>query len=183
MFDELQKVFSGELYYNNSTPHQAVVLSYATDASVYQEKPAAVALPKTVADIKTLIQFASKNNCTLIPRAAGTSLAGQVVGSGVVVDISKHFTGIRRLEVYAAFDPPAPQPAPGAGEMIPFPTGFPALNPPAHRFFPPVLCHAQDSAAAKNSSTRYETVHFPRHACSHLSEFTIVFRLCLIIPS
>ena len=69
-------------------------MSYATDASVYQERPVAVAIPKTVADIKSLIHFAQENNLSLIPRAAGTSLAGQVVGSGIVVDISKYFTSI-----------------------------------------------------------------------------------------
>lgn len=97
MFDDLKNGFSGELYFNDSSEHNAIMMSYATDASVYQEKPLAVALPKTIDDIKRLIQFASSNNLTLIPRAAGTSLAGQVVGSGIVVDISKYFTSI--LEV------------------------------------------------------------------------------------
>jgi len=97
MLDELKKSFSGELYYENSVKHNAIKMSYATDASVYQEKPVAVAIPKTVDDIKSLIGFANKNNVTLIPRAAGTSLAGQVVGNGIVVDISKYFTSI--LEV------------------------------------------------------------------------------------
>jgi FAD/FMN-containing dehydrogenase/Fe-S oxidoreductase len=94
MLDELKNNFSGELYYNNSVKHNAVIMSYATDASVYQEKPVAVAIPKTVDDIKRLIAFADKKKVTLIPRAAGTSLAGQVVGNGIVVDISKYFTSI-----------------------------------------------------------------------------------------
>ena len=67
---------------------------YATDASVYRKIPMAVAYPKDEKDIKTLIDFATKNNTTLIPRTAGTSLAGQCVGDGIVVDISKHFTNI-----------------------------------------------------------------------------------------
>ncbi len=67
---------------------------YATDASVYRILPVAVALPKDKADIKALIQFANENNTSLIPRAAGTSLAGQVVGNGIVVDVSKYFTRI-----------------------------------------------------------------------------------------
>ena len=97
MFQALATHFSGELYYNNTVLHNAMRMSYATDASVYQEKPVAVALPKTVQDIKHLIRFAAQQKLTLIPRAAGTSLAGQVVGSGVVVDISKYFSSI--LEV------------------------------------------------------------------------------------
>lgn len=97
MLGELHTVFSGELYYDDSAAHHAVRMSYATDASVYQEKPAGVAIPKTVEDIKVLVQFAGRNKVAIIPRAAGTSLAGQVVGNGIVVDISKHFTSI--LEV------------------------------------------------------------------------------------
>ncbi|HSF55972.1 MAG TPA: FAD-binding oxidoreductase, partial [Algoriphagus sp.] len=67
---------------------------YATDASVYREMPLAVAFPKSISDIKKLIQFASDNGTSLIPRTAGTSLAGQCVGNGIVVDVSKNFTKI-----------------------------------------------------------------------------------------
>ncbi|MBY5950631.1 FAD-binding protein [Algoriphagus marincola] len=67
---------------------------YATDASVYREMPLAVAFPKTESDIQKLIQFATENGTSLIPRTAGTSLAGQCVGNGIVVDVSKHFTQI-----------------------------------------------------------------------------------------
>ena len=70
---------------------------YATDASSYRELPLAVAIPKTKDDIATLIYFAAANNTSLIPRTAGTSLAGQVVGNGIVVDVSKHFTKILEL--------------------------------------------------------------------------------------
>ncbi len=94
MFDSFKDNFSGEVYYDASSHHNAVIMSYATDASVYQEKPVAVAIPKTIDDIKRLISFANQNHITLIPRAAGTSLAGQVVGSGIVADISKYFTSI-----------------------------------------------------------------------------------------
>lgn len=65
---------------------------YSTDASVYREMPLAVAFPKNKADLKKLILFALQNNTTLIPRTAGTSLAGQCVGEGIIVDVSKHFT-------------------------------------------------------------------------------------------
>lgn len=99
-FNSLRARFEGELYFDNSTLHAAQRSVYATDASVYQELPLAVALPRTEADIRALIDFAKTNKVTLIPRAAGTSLAGQVVGKGVVVDISKHFSKI--LEVNAA---------------------------------------------------------------------------------
>ena len=63
---------------------------YATDASAYREMPLAVAIPASVNDIKKLIAFANEQKTSLIPRTAGTSLAGQVVGNGIVVDVSKN---------------------------------------------------------------------------------------------
>ncbi len=100
MFSELQAHFSGELYFKNTPNDEAIKKIYATDASEYQEKPIGVALPKDVQDLKILIDFATKNEVSLIPRADGTSLAGQVVGNGIVVDISKNFTEI--IEINAA---------------------------------------------------------------------------------
>ncbi|WP_298778130.1 FAD-binding and (Fe-S)-binding domain-containing protein [uncultured Polaribacter sp.] len=74
---------------------------YATDASVYRKIPLAVAFPKDEKDIQVLINFAIKNSITLIPRTAGTSLAGQCVGDGIVVDVSKHFTNILTFDEQA----------------------------------------------------------------------------------
>jgi FAD/FMN-containing dehydrogenase/Fe-S oxidoreductase len=73
---------------------------YATDGSIYKEWPLAVARPKTVEDLQKLIAFARQHGVSLIPRTAGTSLAGQCVGTGIVVDVSKYFNQI--LEVNAA---------------------------------------------------------------------------------
>jgi len=67
---------------------------YASDASVYQELPQAVILPRDATDISMIVRWAAQNNISLIPRGAGTSLAGQVVGSGVVVDLSAHMNHI-----------------------------------------------------------------------------------------
>ncbi|RED26155.1 hypothetical protein BD847_0065 [Flavobacterium cutihirudinis] len=67
---------------------------YSTDASVYRIRPNAVALPKSTADISRLIRFAREHNISVTPRTAGTSLAGQAVGDGLVIDVSKHFTKI-----------------------------------------------------------------------------------------
>ncbi len=71
---------------------------YATDASEYQELPVAVALPKTEIDLRELIAFAGRHHTGLIPRTAGTSLAGQVVGSGLVVDVGRHLNTIISLD-------------------------------------------------------------------------------------
>ena len=75
-------------------------IAYATDASIYREMPMGVAYPKTADDIKALLLKARVRKTHLIPRAAGTSIAGQVVGSGIVVDISRYMNRI--LEINAA---------------------------------------------------------------------------------
>jgi FAD/FMN-containing dehydrogenase len=76
---------------------------YATDASAYREMPLGVAIPETISDIETLIHFADEQNIPLIPRTAGTSLAGQVVGAGLVVDVSKFFNRILEVNVEESY--------------------------------------------------------------------------------
>ncbi|MEM7187512.1 MAG: FAD-linked oxidase C-terminal domain-containing protein [Bacteroidota bacterium] len=85
----LKTYFEGELFFDDL--HKML---YATDASVYRKLPLAVAYPKSVEGIRQLITFANDHGTSLIPRTAGTSLAGQCVGEGIVVDVSKHFTKI-----------------------------------------------------------------------------------------
>ena len=72
-------------------------IAYATDASAYREIPQGVSFPENEQDIVYLIETARKRNTHLIPRAGGTSIAGQVVGGGIVVDISKHFKKILEI--------------------------------------------------------------------------------------
>ena len=86
---DLSKIIEGEVHFDDL--HKSI---YATDASVYRKIPLGVAYPKNNADLKEIVHFATKNNITLIPRTAGTSLAGQCVGEGLIVDVSKHFTKI-----------------------------------------------------------------------------------------
>ena len=89
---QLSTTLQGDLFFDTT-----MRLLYATDASAYRELPLAVAVPKTVEDIQQLIAFARAHKTSLIPRTAGTSLAGQVVGNGIVVDVSKNFTSILEL--------------------------------------------------------------------------------------
>lgn len=93
MLNYIKEQLEGELFEDKLT-----TALYATDASVYRKLPLAVAYPKNESDIKKLILFATENGIGLIPRTAGTSLAGQCVGDGIVVDVSKHFTGILSLD-------------------------------------------------------------------------------------
>lgn len=83
-------------------------IAYATDASVYREIPYGVAYPETIEDIQKLMHVAKDRHTHLIPRAGGTSIAGQVVGSGIVVDISKHWNHILEInkeEKWARVEP------------------------------------------------------------------------------
>ncbi len=88
----LSNALEGDLFYD-----KMMRTLYATDASSYRELPLAVAIPKTKQDLILLIHFAVEYNTSLIPRTAGTSLAGQVVGSGIIVDVSKYFNQILEL--------------------------------------------------------------------------------------
>ncbi len=91
-FDELRARLDGEVFTDNVR-----LILYSTDASDYRERPLAVVYPRHEADIRELVRFAARENLTLIPRAAGTSLAGQVVGSGIVVDVSRYMTQILEI--------------------------------------------------------------------------------------
>jgi len=85
----LAELLEGTLLYDELNK-----ILYSTDASAYRITPVAVAIPKSEEDISKIIQFASQNKISITPRTAGTSLAGQTVGDGIIVDVSKHFTKI-----------------------------------------------------------------------------------------
>lgn len=71
---------------------------YATDASEYREVPEGVAFPRGEDDVRELIALARREKTPLIGRGAGTSLAGQVVGSGIVVDFGRHMNRILSID-------------------------------------------------------------------------------------
>ncbi len=87
--EQLSQSLEGTLLYDDL--HKTL---YATDASAYRIMPLAVAYPKNKEDIVKLMFFATQNRISLTPRTAGTSLAGQTVGNGIIVDVSKYFTQI-----------------------------------------------------------------------------------------
>ena len=102
-FKRLKSELEGDLFTDNV---QRVL--YSTDASQYKELPLAVTRPKNKEDIKKIIDFARENGTSVIPRGAGTSLAGQVVGPGIVVDVSKYMNRILQFnekEKYVSVEP------------------------------------------------------------------------------
>jgi FAD/FMN-containing dehydrogenase/Fe-S oxidoreductase len=72
-------------------------LMYSTDASIYEIEPIGVVIPKTHEDVFATMEIARDFKVPVLPRGAGTSLAGQTVGDAVVMDMSKHLN--RVLEV------------------------------------------------------------------------------------
>jgi FAD/FMN-containing dehydrogenase len=92
IFDPLRKELDGDLYTDDI---QRIL--YATDASAYREIPVAVTRPASVSDIRKILAFARGTGGSVIPRGAGTSLAGQVVGPGIVMDISRYLNHILSL--------------------------------------------------------------------------------------
>ena len=91
---KLSSHLTGELKFDNLSK-----TLYATDASVYRKIPIAIAFPKTTKDLQILINFATKNKIGLIPRTAGTSLAGQCVGDGIIVDTSRYLNKILNINI------------------------------------------------------------------------------------
>ncbi|MCW3804282.1 FAD-binding and (Fe-S)-binding domain-containing protein [Plebeiibacterium marinum] len=90
--NQLSQLLKGEVSDENIYKAQ-----YATDASAYREKPAGIIWPRDHADLFLTIEFAHKNKLPIIPRGAGTSLAGQVVGDGLVVNTSRYMNRIIEL--------------------------------------------------------------------------------------
>jgi FAD/FMN-containing dehydrogenase/Fe-S oxidoreductase len=71
---------------------------YSTDASIYEIKPLGVVIPRTVDDVQATIQIAGEMRVPLTARGGGTSLSGQSIGPGVVLDFSKHLNAILAVD-------------------------------------------------------------------------------------
>lgn len=87
--DDLQGFFRGDLLFDDVTR-----MLYSTDASIFQVKPVGVAAPCDEDDLRALVRYAYENRIPLIARGAGTGIAGESLGSGLVLDLSKHFRRI-----------------------------------------------------------------------------------------
>ncbi len=100
---KLQSQLQGELHWDSK--HRA---AYATDASLYQISPHAVAIPKNVDDLKSILSYCRDNHIPITARGSATSLAGQTVGQGMIIDFNKHFNKIIEInydDKYAIIEP------------------------------------------------------------------------------
>ena len=91
--DHLRKHLEGEVRFDRPTR-----LIYSNDASIYQVEPLGVVLPKTPADLVTTVQIAMEMRIPIVPRGGGTSLSGQSIGRGVVIDCSKYLNYVTELD-------------------------------------------------------------------------------------
>ena len=90
--DDLKGILKGELLFDELTR-----VLYSTDASIFQARPLGVVTPRDEEDVEALVKYAAEHHVPLVPRGAGSGFAGESLGSGVVVDLSRHFRSI--LEV------------------------------------------------------------------------------------
>ena len=100
---ELSRRVSGEVRFD---PFSRVL--YSTDASIYQMEPVGVVIPRSAADVQATIEVARENGVPVLPRAGGTSLAGQTVNHAIVMDFSKYLNQVvevNREESWARVQP------------------------------------------------------------------------------
>ncbi|KTG11233.1 FAD-dependent oxidoreductase [Haloprofundus marisrubri] len=90
----LREALSGEVRFDEYSQ-----LLYATDGSIYRARPAGVVLPRTVEDVQETVKLAADHDVPILPRGAGSSLAGQAVGPGcVVLDFSKYMDRVLDID-------------------------------------------------------------------------------------
>ena len=90
--NELRRRVSGEVRFDTFSR-----VLYSTDASIYQMEPVGVVIPRSADDLLAVMEVARDNRVPVLPRAGGTSLAGQTVNHAIVVDFSKYLNQV--LEV------------------------------------------------------------------------------------
>lgn len=71
---------------------------YATDASIYRVEPAGVVWPASTADIHRTLRFARETGVSVVARGAGSSLTGNAIGEGIVLDCSRYFDEIVSID-------------------------------------------------------------------------------------
>ena len=91
--DDLHGFFKGEILFDDLSRQL-----YSTDASIFQVQPAGVVTPRDEEDVCQLVRYAQEQGIALIARGAGTGLAGESLGAGLIVDLSKHFRQIVAIE-------------------------------------------------------------------------------------
>jgi FAD/FMN-containing dehydrogenase/Fe-S oxidoreductase len=90
--DDLKGIVRGELLFDELS-----CVLYATDASIFEVRPAGVVIPRDEEDVHAVVRYAAEHQLPLTPRGAGTGLAGESLGEGLVLDLSKYFRSIAEI--------------------------------------------------------------------------------------
>ena len=93
LIEELKRVVEGEVRFDELTR-----ILYSTDASMYQIMPIGVVIPRHKGDVLSTVKICFRHGVPILPRCAGTSLAGQTVGKAVVMDMSKYMNAILEVD-------------------------------------------------------------------------------------
>ena len=93
---DLRSLLDGEVRFDEYSREQ-----YATDASIYAVTPVGVVFPTSTADVAAAVEYCADRGIPVLPRGAGTSLAGQSVNRAVVLDFSKHMDALLEVDVDA----------------------------------------------------------------------------------
>ncbi len=72
---------------------------YSSDASLYRVQPAAVVFPRHLDEVLTTLEVCRERGIPFTPRGAGTSIAGNAIGPGVVLDFSRHLNRVLTFDV------------------------------------------------------------------------------------
>src|SRR5262245_15611509 len=96
LIKSLGKSIAGEVRFDNASRHL-----YSTDASHYQIQPLGVVIPRTPDDLTSVVQIAVETGTPIVPRGGGTSLSGQSIGPGIVIDCSKYLNRIGAIDISA----------------------------------------------------------------------------------
>ncbi|HMQ11146.1 MAG TPA: FAD-binding oxidoreductase [Oligoflexia bacterium] len=92
-WEQLQKTLEGELFWSGK-----ILQDYALDQSIFSIKPQALAYPKHSQDLKLIVEFCQNNQISLTPRGAGSGVAGQAIGKGLIVDCSRFMNKISSFD-------------------------------------------------------------------------------------
>src|SRR6516162_2787670 len=89
----LRRVVGEQVRFDSYTRHL-----FSRDASMYAIEPIGVVFPRDAADVAAVVATAGEFGVPVLPRGAGTSLAGQTVGRAIIIDLSRHMTRIKDID-------------------------------------------------------------------------------------
>src|SRR5260370_12463057 len=121
--EALRRVVGGEVRFDSYTRHL-----FSRDASMYAIEPVGVVFPRDAADVAAVVTTAAQFGVPVLPRGAGTSLAGQTVGHALVMDLSRHMNKIGEIDPERWLDRVQPAVAQDQRNL--------ARTPPRHRSDP-----------------------------------------------